>query len=58
MVICEDGMWLAEVPGVPGAHAYAADIDALRTELIDAIALSEDRSPDQIEVELDVPRRD
>lgn len=51
-------MWLAEVPGVPGAHAYAADIDALRTELIDAIALSEDRSPDQIEVELDVPRRD
>ena len=38
----EGDMWLAEVPGLPGAHAYARTLTKLREELSDAIVLSAD----------------
>ncbi|AHG24352.1 hypothetical protein SEA_JAMIE19_30 [Mycobacterium phage Jamie19] len=38
----EGDMWLAEVPGLPGAHAYAHTLSRLRVELADAIILSAD----------------
>lgn len=42
----EGNMWLAEVPGLPGAHAYARTLTNLRTELADAIILAADLDDD------------
>ena len=42
----EDGRWLAEVPGLPGAHAYARTLTRLRAELTDAIIVSADLDDD------------
>lgn len=42
----EDGYWLAEVPGLPGAHAYAKTLGKLRAELVDAIILADDLADD------------
>ncbi|AEN79924.1 HicB-like antitoxin [Mycobacterium phage Purgamenstris] len=42
----EGDMWLAEVPGLPGAHAYARTLSRLREELIDAVILSADLDDD------------
>lgn len=42
----EGNMWLAEVPGLPGAHAYARTLTNLRRELADAIILSADLDDD------------
>ncbi len=42
----EDGMWLAEVPGLAGAHAYARTLTNLRKELTDAIIVSDDLADD------------
>lgn len=36
----EGPAWLAEVEGLPGAHAYARTLKALRRELSDAVILS------------------
>ena len=47
----EDGMWLAEVDGLSGAHAYARTLTRLRAELADAIVLSADLA-DDAEVEI------
>lgn len=38
----EGNMWLAEVAGLPGAHAYARTLTKLRKEISDAIILSAD----------------
>ena len=38
----EGNMWLAEVHGLPGAHAYARTLTNLRKELTDAIILAAD----------------
>ena len=47
----EDGMWLAEVQGLPGAHAYARTLTRLREELADAIVLAADLDDDaQVDV--------
>jgi len=42
----EDDMWLAEVPSLPGAHAYARTLTRLREELTDAIVLAADLDDD------------
>ncbi|AEL19991.1 HicB-like antitoxin [Mycobacterium phage Charlie] len=52
----EGDMWLAEVPGLPGAHAYARTLSRLREELTDAVILSADLDDDAdvgIEFQLD-----
>jgi hypothetical protein len=38
--------WLAEVPGLPGAHANAHSLTALRAELIDTVVLAADLPDD------------
>lgn len=51
----ENGMWLAEVAGLPGAHAYARTLIRLREELADAIILSDDLADDaQVEIAFDL----
>jgi hypothetical protein len=42
----EGSDWLAEVKGLPGAHAYARTLTRLRDELTDAIILSADLADD------------
>jgi DNA-directed RNA polymerase specialized sigma24 family protein len=42
----EDRDWLAEVSDLPGAHAFAGTLNALRSELRDAIILSADLPAD------------
>ncbi|AMS02261.1 hypothetical protein SEA_PHRANN_35 [Mycobacterium phage Phrann] len=42
----EGDMWLAEVPGLPGARAYGRTRSRLREELADAIILSADLDDD------------
>ncbi|AAN12591.1 HicB-like antitoxin [Mycobacterium phage Che9c] len=44
----EGDMWLAEVAGLPGAHAYARTLSRLREELTDAIILSADLADDAV----------
>lgn len=54
----EDDMWLAEVPGLSGAHAYARTLNRLRRELTDAIVLAAELE-DDTEVEISfMPRAD
>ena len=51
--------WLAEVRDLPGAHAFARTLAALRRELADAIILSADLpdgSPVEIDLVFDDPR--
>lgn len=46
-VITREGdMWLAEVPGLPGAHAYARTLTRLREELTNAIILAAELDDD------------
>jgi len=47
----EGADWLAEVEGLPGAHAYARTLTRLRAELTDAIIVSAELS-DDAEVEI------
>lgn len=42
----ESDMWLAEIPGLPGAHAYARTLTRLRNELTDAVILAADLADD------------
>lgn len=42
----EGTYWLADVDGLPGAHAYARTLKRLREELTDAIILSADLPED------------
>lgn len=42
----EDGLWLGEVPNLPGAHAYARTLYKLRAEMVDVIILSADLDDD------------
>jgi DNA-directed RNA polymerase specialized sigma subunit len=42
VVTREEDSWLAEVPGLPGAHTYAGNLIALDTAIREAIALVED----------------
>lgn len=52
-VITREGTyWLADVPEVPGAHAYAKTLSRLRAELADAIVLAADL-PDDAKVLID-----
>lgn len=48
----EDRYWLAEVPGLSGAHAYARTLYKLRQELTDAIVLSAELD-DESDVEVE-----
>lgn len=52
MVNREDNYWLAEVPGMSGAHAYARTLTRLRDELANAIILA-DELPDDAQVLID-----
>jgi len=55
----EGNDWLAEVRDLPGAHALARTLAALRRELADAIILSADLpdgSPVEIDLVLDDPQ--
>ena len=55
----EGNDWLAEVRDLPGAHAFARTLAALRRELADAIILSADLpdgSPIEIDLVLDDPQ--
>ena len=52
VVAREDGYWLADVPEVAGAHAYARTLSRLRAELADAIVLAADL-PDEGKVLID-----
>lgn len=45
-VVKEDGYWQADVPDLPGAHAFAKTLTNLRHELADAIILSADLDDD------------
>ena len=38
----EGNMWLADIPDLPGAHAYARTLNRLREGLADAIVLAAD----------------
>ena len=55
----EDGMWLSEVQGLAGVHAYARTLTRLRQELAVAIILSNDIEDtevgldDDTEIEID-----
>lgn len=51
MVTREGTNWLAEVDGLPGAHAYARTLTRLREELTDAVILSADL-PDDATVDI------
>lgn len=42
VVTREHGMWLADVPVVPGAHTYARNLQALAREVADVIVLMAD----------------
>lgn len=46
VVTREGNDWLAEIPGLPGAHAFAHTLAALRSELADAIILSAELADD------------
>lgn len=48
----EDPYWLAEVPDMPGGHAYARTLAQLRDELTDAVILAADL-PDDATVAID-----
>src|SRR5664279_5170318 len=57
----EGNDWLAEVRELPGAHAFARTLAALRRQLADAIILSADLpdgSPVDIDLVLDDPQLD
>ena len=59
IVTREGNDWLAEVRDLPGAHAFARTLSALRRELADAIILSADLpdgSPVEIDLVFDDPR--
>jgi hypothetical protein len=59
VVTREGNDWLAEVRDLPGAHAFARTLSALRRELADAIILSADLpdgSPVEIDLVLDDPQ--
>jgi len=45
-VIKQDGYWQADVPDLPGAHAFAKTLANLRHELTDAIIVSADLDDD------------
>lgn len=44
----EGDNWLAEVSGLPGAHAFARTLTALRSELADAVILAADLPDDAV----------
>lgn len=51
----EGNMWLADVQGLPGAHAYARTLTNLRKELADAIVLAADLDDDaDVEITFDL----
>lgn len=46
LIAREGDMWLADVPRVPGAHAYARTLNRLRKEITDALILAADLDDD------------
>lgn len=55
----EGSMWLADVQGLAGAHAYARTLTALRKKLTDAIILAADLDDDaSVEIAFEVKGAD
>jgi len=42
----EDGMWLADVPAVPGAHTFARSLPALLESVREVVGLMDDLPDD------------
>ncbi len=46
LIAREGNHWVADVPDVPGAHAYSRTLNRLRTGIVDAIILAGDLDDD------------
>ena len=49
VVTREDGMWLAELPGLPGAHTYARTLAALDKAVREVVVLVTDLPDDAVD---------